>query len=249
MVMMLFLGSCQNSMKSTKNTTSSHSYPPAAGFNLDNSDATAILIADEVMKAQGGYINWKNTPILKWNFFGKRSLVWNKFTGNVRIELSDDNKNTIIVNVITNEGKAEKDGVEVTDATELKALLEKGKSIWINDSYWLVMPFKLKDSGVTLKYKGEEKLEEKAVDVLQLTFENVGNTPENKYYVYVDKESKLVTQWAFFTNFNDEKPRFSTPWADYKSYGNLTLSGNRGKNSLTDIAVVESVSEDTFTSL
>lgn len=233
-------------MKSTKHTTSSHSYPSASGFNLDNSDAEAILIADQVMKAQGGYENWQNTHFIKWNFFGKRTLLWDKFTGNVRVELSEDLKNTVIVNVHTGEGIAEKDGVEVTDETELQALLNKGKSIWINDSYWLVMPYKLKDSGVSLKYIGEDKVGESVVDVLQLTFENVGNTPDNKYHVYVDKESHLVTQWAFFTNFEDEKPRFVTPWADYKQYGNIMLSGNRGERSLSDIAVLEDVSSDFF---
>ncbi len=236
-------------MKSTKNTNSSHSYPPAAGFDLTNSDADAVLIADEVMKAQGGYDNWRNTQYLQWNFFGKRTLTWDKFTGNVRIELSEDLKNTVIVNVKTGEGKAEKDGVAVEDDTELKVLLEKGKSIWINDSYWLVMPFKLKDSGVTLKYIGEEKIETQVVDVLQLTFANVGDTPENKYYVYVDKSSKLVVQWSYFKSFEDKNPQFTTPWADYQSYDNILLSGNRGSRSLTGIAVLKSVNAAVFQDL
>ena len=249
LIAILFLASCQNNMKSTKNTTSSHSYPPALGFNLDNSDAEAILIADQVMKAQGGYDNWLNTQYIQWNFFGKRTLLWDKFTGNVRVELSEDLKNTIILNVITGEGKAEKDGVEIKEELEIKEFLIKGKSIWINDSYWLVMPYKLKDSGVSLKYIGEEKIEETAVDVLQLTFENVGDTPENKYYVYVDKESHLVTQWAFFPKFDDEKPRFVTPWTDYQQHGNIMLSGNRGDYELSDIAVLEEVSSDSFMEL
>lgn len=236
-------------MKSTKNTTSSHSYPPATGFNLDNSDAEAILIANQVMTAQGGYDNWKNTQYIQWDFFGKRKLLWDKFSGDVRIELSEDSKNTVIVNVKTGEGKAEKDGIEVTDEKKLQELLNKGKSIWINDSYWLVMPFKLKDSGVSLKYIGDDKVDEAAVDVLQLTFENVGDTPENKYYVYVDKESHLVIQWAFFTNFEDEKPRFITPWTDYKQYGNIMLSGNRGDHQLSNIAVLKEISSDSFEKL
>lgn len=236
-------------MKSTKNTASSHSYPPASGFNLDNSDAEAILIADQVMKAQGGYDSWQNTQYIQWNFFGERILLWDKFSGNVRVELSEDLKNTVIVNVNTGEGKAEKDGIEVTDETELRALLNKGKSVWINDSYWLVMPYKLKDSGVSLKYIREDKVKEVAVDILQLTFENIGDTPENKYYVYVDQESNLVTQWAFFTNFEDEKPRFITPWTDYKQYGNIMLSGNRGDYKLSDITVLEEVPSDSFEKL
>ena len=44
------------------------------------------------------------------------------------------------------------------------------------------MPYKLKDSGVTLKYKGQDTLETgHPAEKLQLTFEEVGKTPENKY--------------------------------------------------------------------
>ncbi len=245
-ITIIFFISCGQSTKTTKNTDSSHNYPPALGFNLDNSDAKAILIADEVMKAQGGYENWKNTRIIKWNFFGKRTLLWDKFTGDVRIELSEDLNNTIIVNINTGEGKAEKDSVEIKDTLELKQLLKTGKSIWINDAYWLVMPFKLKDSGVSLKYLETSNTES---EQLEMTFENIGDTPQNKYIVHVDKSTNLINQWDFYSNYNDSIPRFSTPWDDYQTYGKIKLSGNRGENSLTDIEVLESVEVGSFSEL
>jgi hypothetical protein len=245
----VFLVSCQNGIKSTKQSASANHYPAAVGFNSDDSDTAAIIIAEQVMNAQGGYDNWQHTHYIQWTFFGKRTLLWDKFSGNVRIELSDDLKNTVIVNIHTSEGKAEKDGVEVTDETALKELLHKAKSIWINDAYWLTMPYKLKDSGLTLKYVGQETINDSEVDVLQLTFNDVGDTPDNKYLVYVDKTSHLVIQWAFFTNFEDENPRFVTPWADYKQYGNILLSSNRGKFELTDIAVLDDVPSDAFEKL
>lgn len=251
-----FLISCGQSVKSNKNTDSSHSYPPAVGFNLDNSDSEAILLADEVMKAQGGYENWKNTQFIKWNFFGQRTLLWDKFTGDVRIELSEDLKNTILININTDKGRAEKNGVEITDKTELDEFLKTGKSIWINDAYWLAMPFKLKDSGVTLKYlpktaldaKTESEMESDS-EKLELTFNDVGDTPQNKYHIYIDNKTKLVNQWSFYANYNDSIPRFTTPWDDYQQYGNILLSGNRGENSLTDIAVLENVESSAFSEL
>jgi hypothetical protein len=241
---------CQPSTKSTKNTTSSHSYPSAADFDLDNSDANAILIADEIMQAQGGYENWINTHYISWTFFGKRTLTWDKFTGDVRVEMTDDLKNTIIVNINTGIGKAEKDGVAITDKMELQASLEQGKSVWINDSYWLVMPFKLKDSGVTLKYLKAGKMEDgNDADILELTFKNVGDTPDNKYEIYIDKETKLVSQWSFYKSYNDEIPSFTTPWKNYKSHGNILLASDRGGNGITNIAVMESVKTGVFEEL
>ena len=81
---------------------------------------------------------------------------------------------------------------------------------------------------------------------LQLTFEEVGDTPENKYWVMVDNDTNLVSEWSFFTRFDDESPRFTTPWADYKKYGDILLSGNRGRGQLTDIAVFETVPASVF---
>jgi hypothetical protein len=241
---------CDSSSKMTKSSSSSHAYPPSEDFDLTNSDTKAILIANQVMNAQGGYENWKNTHYITWTFFGERTLLWDKFTGDVRIEMNKDLKNTIIVNINTGIGKAEKDGVEVTDKTELEKLLNIGKSVWINDSYWLVMPFKLKDSGVTLKYSKEGKTEDgNDADILELTFKNVGDTPDNKYEVFVDKSTKLVTQWAFFKTYEAETAQFITPWNDYESHGKILLSGNRGKGNLTNIAVRESVKETVFREL
>lgn len=37
----------------------------------------------------------------------------------------------------------------------LAADLQAAYRAWINDSYWFVMPYKLKDSGVTLRYRGQ----------------------------------------------------------------------------------------------
>lgn len=249
LIAIIFMASCQNGIKTTKQSATANDYPAAVGFNANESDAAAIAIAEQVMQAQGGFDNWQQTQYIQWTFFGKRTLLWDKFSGNVRIELSEDLQNTIIVNIHTSEGKAEQDGIEVTDETALEELLHKAKSIWINDSYWLTMPYKLKDSGVTLKYIKQDKVDDLEVDVLQLTFENVGDTPDNKYLIYVDKKRHLVIQWAFFTNFEDEQPRFVTPWADYKQYGNILLSGDRGQFKLTDIAVLEEVSMDSFEKL
>ncbi len=241
---------CQDKYGDTNGATqgSSHSYPPAAGFNIDSSDAEAILLADEVMNAMAGYADWKATRFITWNFFGRHSLLWDKWTGDVRIEIPES-KTIILVNINDSTGRAIENGVEIIDPDTLRLkYINRGVSIWINDSYWLVMPFKLKDSGVTLKYKGEQKTQAgENADMVQLTFENVGETPNHKYNVYIDKNTKLVTQWDYFDDRSKTEPRFSTPWQDYKIYGKILLSGDRGKGQLTDIDVLDNVKKSKFT--
>lgn len=211
------------------------SNPAASGFNATDSDPQAIAIADEVMEAMGGRKAWDDTRYLTWNFFGSRIHHWDKKTGDIRIESAKDNY-TLLMNIHDMKGQIKKDGEMLTHPDSLSKYLEMGKSAWINDAYWLVMPFKLKDSGVTLKYKGEGKMEDGAMaDILELTFKGVGVTPDNKYQVYVDKTSRLVKQWAFYPKYDDQEPRFITPWQGYKQYGDILLGGDRGKYQLTDI--------------
>jgi len=222
--------------------------PAAEGFDESNSDPEAVAIADKVMENMGGRENWDNTHYVCWEFFGRRHLIWDKWAGDVRINSYNDSIQYIL-NINTMEGRAQVKGVEITDTDSLSTLLERGKRIWINDSYWLVMPYKLKDSGVTLKYLREDTTQAgRHSDVLQLTFEEVGVTPDNRYEIWVDKESSLVRQWAYYKNDTLSEPGFVRPWDDWEQYDKIKLSGNRGDNALSDILVLDECPENTFTS-
>jgi hypothetical protein len=254
-IQLLFLGLCiltftfSCSEKTNSKISSTEKNPPAAGFDLANSDAAAIKIADQAMVAMGGRKAYDETRYLFWNFFGSRTLLWDKYKGDVRIESQKDDF-TVVMNIHSMKGKVKMNGKELSHPDSLTKYLQKGKDIWINDSYWLVMPFKLKDSGVTLKYFGEEKTEaEKMADVLELNFKGVGKTPENKYLVFVDQETKLVSQWSFYRKYTDTNSQFTTPWNGYKTFGKIKLSGGRGIYQLTDIKVLEEVEDGVFEKL
>lgn len=202
--------------------------PAASGFNAKDSDAKAIAIADEVMQAMGGRQAWDETRMISWDFFKRRKLQWDKHAGTCRIEWLNKPQ-VITVNLNDGSGQVSLGGVAQTHPDTLAKYLDIGKKVWINDSYWLVMPFKLKDSGVTLKYLGASQTEAKeAADLLQLTFSGVGVTPDNKYHVWVDKKTRLVNQWAYFEKFGDENPVLVNAWSDYKRCGKILLSTGRG---------------------
>jgi hypothetical protein len=221
--------------------------PPAEGFNAAGSDAKAIELADKVMMAMGGRSSWDETRFFTWNFFGARTLWWDKQTGDVKVKMHRADSTIILVNIYTEDGKVAKNGAEMSDPDSVAFYTSRGKSIWINDAYWLFMPFKLKDSGVTLTYIGEDTTQMGNVsDKLQLTFEDVGNTPQNKYHVWVDRNDNLVKQWAFFRENNMEEPNFITPWDDYAKYGHILLAGDRGERDITDIKVLDNIPESFF---
>ena len=221
--------------------------PAAPGFNKAGSDEEAIEIADKVMEAMGGRKAWDQSRCIEWDFFGSRKLIWDKKTGMVRINYHNEDQQAVI-NIHTREGQVRKNGELITQPDSLSKYLDQAYRTWINDSYWLVMPYKLKDSGVTLKYLGEDNTRNGDLAYkLQLTFESVGVTPQNKYNIWVDQKSHLVTQWAFFRENSMDEPNFITPWTDYKQYGGILLSGDRGDRKLTDIAVLDRIPEEIFT--
>jgi hypothetical protein len=93
-----------------------------------------------------------------------------------------------------------------------------------------------------------------ARDALQaLTFTDVGDSPQNKYHIWVGTDSGLVEQWAYFADAADAEPGFVCPWRDWKRYGRIMLSGDRGELNgrparLTGIAVFDELPESVFTS-
>ncbi len=230
--------------------------PPLPGFDAAGSDAKAVEIADQVMEKMGGRKNWDATRFVTWKFFGRRMHVWDKHTGNYRLEFQDRRTQSnmlVLMNLNTQKGRAWNSGEEITDADSLQKVLKQANSAWINDSYWVFMPYKLKDSGVTLKYHGEGKMtDESDAHILQLTFKDVGDTPQNRYLVYVNKSTMLVEQWDFFRNAEDEKPGFQIPWTNWKQYGKILLSDKRGQGrdgserGHSDLAVFETLPAAVF---
>ncbi len=221
--------------------------PAAPNFDLAGSDKKAITIADEVMEASGGRENWDNARYFSWVFANRRKHYWDKLKGDIRIESFPDST-IYLMNINTMEGKVNYKGKNIENPDSLKTFLQKGKSIWINDSYWLVMPFKMKDDGVRLKYLGDGKTEEgRLSDVLEMTFINVGDTPNNKYHICVDKGTRLVTEWSFFKEATQDTANFTMPWNNYQQYGKLFLSDDREKIKLSEIAIMEQFPDSIFT--
>lgn len=242
LLLLLFMFGCDFS----RQTDTSASNPAAPGFNMEASDERAMEIADMVMKAMGGRKAWDHTRCIEWDFFGSRQLIWDKKKGMVRINYHNEDQQAVI-NVHSREGQVRKNGELITQPDSLSKYLDRAYRTWINDSYWLVMPYKLKDSGVTLRYLGEDTTQVgDPAFKLQLTFEEVGVTPQNKYYVWVDQNSHLVTQWAYFRENSMDEPNFITSWTDYKKYGEILLSGGRGDRQITDIAVPDRIQEGVF---
>ncbi len=211
------------------------------------SDAQAIALADKVIKNMGGVKNWNNTRYIAWSWRDQYH-IWDKFENKFRYE-----KDTLVVisDLNTKQGTVYSKGKVLTDEVQRQKILANQYAVWANNSYWLLMPFKLRDQGVNLKYKGEGKTQAgEAADLLELTFQNVGVTPNNRYMLAVDKKSGLITEWSYFKNAADEKPGFTRPWTNYQTYGKIKISSGRGdaKMDMSNITVSQNLNNDLFNS-
>lgn len=207
------------------------------------SDARAAAIADRVMQALGGAEAWNSTRYLRFDFAvdrgGKtvvsRSHTWDKSTGLYRLEAKtkpgperprkEGAPYVALANVNTKEGSVYINGKRL-EGEEAKQYLDMAYAIWVNDTYWLLMPYKMKDPGVVLAYDGEEKKGNEAWDKVVLTFDNVGLTPKDKYWAYVNRATGLVDKWEYILN-GGPGPAIPWVWKDWTRQGTILLASDR----------------------
>lgn len=128
----------------------------------------------------------------------------------------------VVIDLRTKEGQARIDGA--VPASELEsALKEKAYGRWVNDLYWLMMPLKVLDKGVTLVKEEPRTVEGVPYEILRMSFQNVGLTPGDTYWLYIDPKSYRVVRWDMKLEGQSDPPEAVT-WEDYRAVGPLWLA-------------------------
>jgi hypothetical protein len=229
---------------------------PAGAAEMGTADERAAAVAARAMEALGGEQAWADTRYLSFGFVGRRWHWWDRETGRHRVEGTDQEGNrwVVIHDLDSREGRAWAGGVEAT-GEQAAEMLENAYGAWVNDTYWLLAPYKLRDPGVTLAYDREESLDGKTYDVLALSFAGVGLTPGDRYWVWIDRGSGLMDRWAYVLQ---NQPADSEPtawkWEGWERHGGIMLAPRRlqvGSDRVLDlapIAVPDALPEAAFTS-
>ena len=157
-----------------------------------------------------------------------RSHYWDRWKGRYRVDGVDEGAPySVYFDVNTRAGSAYVGGKKVDDAAKQKKWLDDAYGAFINDSYWLLAPFKVFDPGVTLSDAGQDKGPNgEACDVLKVTFGNVGLTPKDMYWLYVDRASHLLVEWKYVLK-GEDKPPTAFAWSDWKKVGSIRLASMR----------------------
>lgn len=197
--------------------------------STEASDPKAVAIADQVMKSLGGKQRWNDLVGLRWTFGSSvndtvrssRRHAWNKHTGWHRVEgkTRAGQSFCFIHQVGTDKGMAWMDGVAI-EGDSLQKLLKRAQSLWVNDAYWMLMPYKLRDPGVTLEYDGEANVGGAICDKIALSFHEVGETPGDHYWVYVNRAGNRVERWEMVLQGDPPPPRMYT-WEGWEQHDGL----------------------------
>jgi hypothetical protein len=215
-------------------------------------DPKAQEIAHSMVAAMGGQDAWNAARFVRYDFrvnaggktVADRAHLWDKHTGRYRLEGGGQ---IVLFNTATQQGSVFKDGKKLEGAAATAAIKQAYGS-FINDFYWLAMPWKWTDSGVHLRYLGKRKNAGKDFDVVQLTFDHVGLTPGDRYEAFVSPQSHLMEHWDYTLQSGNKG---SWDW-EYTTTEGLKLASSHksadGKSiNMGNPRILQSVDEAYFT--
>ncbi|HEY4492295.1 MAG TPA: hypothetical protein VI958_09890, partial [Acidobacteriota bacterium] len=159
----------------------------------EEQDPKAVALAEKMIAAMGGMDQWKAVKAVRFDFVvepeGKPARrvkhLWDRRTNRDHVEWEKDGKQTVAwVDLSQKTGSAWTDATKLEGA-ELKAALDTAHARWVNDTYWMIMPWKTLDAGVQLKHEGARD----GHQILHLRFGKVGLTPGDQYWAFVNNDT------------------------------------------------------------
>jgi len=184
-----------------------------------------LSIAQRIANAHG-FNNWQDVSKIQFTFNNKRSWIWEPKTDAVTLLTEKD---TLSYNR------------KSVDSLSLKA--DRG---FINDKFWLLIPFQLVwDKSALISTQGVEKAPISGVSMnkITLTYPNEGGyTPGDAYDIYYGDDF-IIQEWVFRKG-NQTKPSLINTFENYKSYNGIWLaSDHKRKNSewnltLSNISII-----------
>ncbi len=199
-------------------------------------ETRADSVAMQLYAAHGGPSAWAAAPYLRFDFGiqqGDQTRVvakhlWNRQTGDYRLEWgpSPDSQYVALFNVdafgeaaseaAPDAGEVYLNGAAVDSAAHA-ALMQQAQQRFVNDSYWLLAPLKVFDPGVRRTYVADSS--DAQHEVIQLSFGEVGMTPGDRYWLYVNADTGQLDQWAFnLQSMPDDAPARVFDWTDYQPF-------------------------------
>ncbi len=212
---------------------------PAAANVAQSPAPSADDVARRAVDILGGGVAWDKARYIAFTFNVERDgkLVasfpqrWDRYTGEYRVSGKDRDGTPFdaVININT-KVMQRANGVSVTDNAQFKDLFELAYRRFINDTYWLLMPMKMFDSGVHRTYDGERTDScGHTWDLVKLSFDaGVGLTPGDVYWPWINRDTGVVEEWDMkLQSMKPEEPALQVFFHDYRRIGGLLISTRR----------------------
>lgn len=221
-------------------------------------DTRADSLAMRIYQGHGGPQTWRNVPALGFTFAAgqqpdQRVEIaqhwWNRETGDYRVEWNGgpDSAYTAVFNVREFDqdpptGRAALNGTRLDSAAEAQAL-RAARHRFANDTYWLLAPVKLFNDGVHRAYAADSSGD--GFEVLQLSFDDVGITPDDRYWLTADSTGRL-DHWAFhLEGMAPDAPPAVFRWTGYETFatpaGPVTLATRKESASGPNVVYTDEI--------
>ncbi len=204
-------------------------------------DELARLAIDGI----GGEENWSRAKAIQFDFGStsdgettiRRRHLWDRSSGQYRIEYEGrEDVDLVLLNTNSGAGVAYRKGMEVDTDSIQNELVKAAIHHHLNDIYWLILPLKLFDPGVS---RGVG-VDSTGREYLTLSFDSVGYTPDDKYRIRIDSETGLIESWEFaLQNSPDQWRKFE--WTKYKRFPDLGVTLSEAKLNESGNGVVTPV--------
>lgn len=207
----LLLTGCKNETAKTDPSTEISNTETETVYKVPDNK---ILSTPEAIAYKYGLEHWNNVTELSFTFnvdrgnnHSERSFIWNPKTNDV-VYIS------------------EADTVRYNRNEKLDSLALSADKSFINDSYWLLAPYKLVwDTGTTFKDTKNviAPLSKQKLNKLTLVYANEGGyTPGDAYDLYYGNDF-TIREWVFRKG-NSAEPSMITTWENIETVGKLKLT-------------------------
>lgn len=190
---------------------------------------------------------WDTTAVVSFTFRGNHHYLWDKKRNLVQVKW-DDMK--VLYNNKTLQGVAYENDKKLTDSQKTDAL-KTANDYFNNDSFWLIAPFKLRDTGTTRSIVIQDNQE-----ALMITYASGGSTPGDSYVWLVD-ENYVPKAWRMWVSIIPIGG-LETSWEEWKTFPNNLKIATSHKGlldlKLENVQIGQSIQEinngvDPFTEL
>jgi len=191
--------------------------PDSQKVVLSSEERKGKELLNKCIDAHGDLVKWNSFEALEYNLNDKGKIVYQ--LTNLKDRRAYLKSKDYVVGF---------DGQVAWALPDASKVSGKSAAFYYNlDFYFIGVPFLLKDPGVVATYAGKATVNGKTYESLKITFgSEVGFTPEDVYYLYIDPESymlKILTYSISYFDKEDAKINSAKVYSEYQEVQGLMM--------------------------